>query len=263
MKTQTGQVVYNRHLTKDIFELGLKVPEPLEVSPGQFCNLTVANSTAHDPLLPRPISICDYDPDTQVIRFVIRIVGRGTEALSQQEPGCQVEILGPLGHGFPSDGSEGSALMLGGGVGIPPLLYLAKKLSTQGISVTAILGFRSRAEAFLLEEFSRYAKVQLCTDDGSAGQKGNVCTLMQDRSDDDWSVAYACGPLPMLRGIEEIFSGETRPVYVSVERRMACGLGACTACTCKSKKPQNEQDWYRLACTDGPVFALGEVELGE
>ncbi len=259
-----AQVITNTPLTASVFSLTLRLPfaPDSQVTPGQFYMLKVSGNIGLDPLLRRPISVCAFDPLTQTLRFVIRRVGRGTTILEQLRPGDPLEVFGPLGHGFPYPEEPNThALLIGGGVGIPPLLYLAQELSNAGVQVTALLGFRSEKEVFLLDEFSRWGTVEIATDDGSLGACGNVCDLLENHlTNSHWSIAYACGPLPMLQRLEVLLGQDQRPVYVSLEKRMACGIGACTACTCKRQHPEPENR-SSLVCTDGPVFRLGEVEL--
>ncbi|MBO8126315.1 MAG: dihydroorotate dehydrogenase electron transfer subunit [Firmicutes bacterium] len=268
MRLQQTTVLANEPLTPDIFRLTVSLPEelPEPVQPGQFCNLRISGNS-HDPLLRRPISISDWDRRLNNLKFVIKKVGRGTKALSRLYPGQKLDLFGPLGRGFPTDHlREGQhALLVGGGVGIPPLLLLAKKLAAKKVKVTAFLGFRSKNDAFLYEEFARYGKIKLTSDDGSLGRCGNVCSLLADCLNQGLAgdSIYACGPLPMLKSLEELAARFPWPAYVSLEQRMACGIGACAACTCRRKDPEPGEDWYRLVCTDGPVFRLGEVELSE
>ena len=224
--------------------------------PGQFISMYTKDATK---LLPRPISICEIDKETSRIRLVYRVTGKntGTEAFSKMQPGDKIEALGPLGNGFPLEEAEGKKVFLiGGGIGIPPILETAKQLNAQK---TAVLGYRD--ELFLNEEFAKYADVYVATEDGSSGTKGNVLNAIQEKTLEA-DVIFACGPTPMLRALKEYAAANHITCWISMEERMACGIGACLACVCKSK----EIDAHSLVhnkrvCKDGPVFLSTEVEL--
>ena len=260
MSTKTKEnltVVSQEEIGKDIFSLWLQTDQMAQnARPGQFLSLYTGNAGK---LLPRPISICEIDKETSRIRLVYRVTGKntGTEAFSKMQPGDKIEALGPLGNGFPLEEAEGKKVFLiGGGIGIPPMLETAKQLNAQK---TAVLGYRD--ELFLNEEFAKYADVYVATEDGSSGTKGNVLNAIQEKTLEA-DVIFACGPTPMLRALKEYAAANHITCWISMEERMACGIGACLACVCKSKDiDAHSQVHNKRVCKDGPVFLSTEVEL--
>lgn len=226
-----------------------------EAVAGQFVSLYLKDESR---LLPRPISICEINPKEHTIRMVFRVVGEGTRQLSNYKPGDFIEVMGPLGNGF-ADMELKQAMVIGGGIGIPPMLELAKKLRRQGVKVTAVLGYRD-GKCFLSDEFSDYATVVIATEDGSAGVKGTVIDAIREKglcAD----ALFACGPKPMLRGVKEYSEQKGIPAQVSMEERMACGIGACLACVCRTKeKDEHSQVNNKRICKDGPVFFVQDLE---
>ncbi len=260
MSTKTKEnltVVSQEEIGKDIFSLWLQTDQMAQYArPGQFLSLYTGNAGK---LLPRPISICEIDKETSRIRLVYRVTGKntGTEAFSKMQPEDKIEALGPLGNGFPLEEAEGKKVFLiGGGIGIPPILETAKQLNAQK---TAVLGYRD--ELFLNEEFAKYADVYVATEDGSSGTKGNVLNAIQEKALEA-DVIFACGPTPMLRALKEYAAANHITCWISMEERMACGIGACLACVCKSKDiDAHSQVHNKRVCKDGPVFLSTEVEL--
>lgn len=260
MSTKTKEnltVVSQEEIGKDIFSLWLQTDQMAQYArPGQFLSLYTGNAGK---LLPRPISICEIDKETSRIRLVYRVTGKntGTEAFSKMQPGDKIEALGPLGNGFPLEEAEGKKVFLiGGGIGIPPMLETAKQLNAQK---TAVLGYRD--ELFLNEEFAKYADVYVATEDGSSGTKGNVLNAIQEKALEA-DVIFACGPTPMLRALKEYAAANHITCWISMEERMACGIGACLACVCKSKeKDAHSNVNNKRICKDGPVFLSTEVEI--
>ena len=260
MSTKTKEnltVVSQEEMGKDIFSLWLQTDQMAQYArPGQFLSLYTGNAAK---LLPRPISICEIDKETSRIRLVYRVTGKntGTEAFSKMQSGDKIEALGPLGNGFPLEEAEGKKVFLiGGGIGIPPMLETAKQLNAQK---TAVLGYRD--ELFLNEEFAKYADVYVATEDGSSGTKGNVLNAIQEKALEA-DVIFACGPTPMLRALKEYAAANHITCWISMEERMACGIGACLACVCKSKDiDAHSQVHNKRVCKDGPVFLSTEVEL--
>ena len=260
MSTKTKEnltVVSQEEIGKDIFSLWLQTDQMAQYAcPGQFLSLYTGNAGK---LLPRPISICEIDKETSRIRLVYRVTGKntGTEAFSKMQPEDKIEALGPLGNGFPLEEAEGKKVFLiGGGIGIPPMLETAKQLNAQK---TAVLGYRD--ELFLNEEFAKYADVYVATEDGSSGTKGNVLNAIQEKALEA-DVIFACGPTPMLRALKEYAAANHITCWISMEERMACGIGACLACVCKSKDiDAHSQVHNKRVCKDGPVFLSTEVEL--
>lgn len=251
------KVVSQEEIGKDIYSLWLQTETIAEnARPGQFVSLYTQDGSK---LLPRPISICEIDKENGRLRLVYRVTGKntGTEAFSRMQPGDSIEALGPLGNGFPLEEAEGKKVFLiGGGIGIPPMLETAKQLNAQK---TVVLGYRD--ELFLNEEFEKYADVYVATEDGSAGTKGNVLNAIQEQALEA-DVVFACGPTPMLRALKNYAAENGIICWISMEERMACGIGACLACVCKSKEVDSHSQVHnKRVCKDGPVFLSTEVEL--
>lgn len=250
-------VVKSERLADGIFDLTVLEKEMASLAkPGQFLSLYLEDKSR---LLPRPISICETDKEKGTIRMVFRVAGEGTRQLSQLKEGDAIEVMGPLGNGF-YEADIRTALVIGGGIGIPPMLALAKYLHAQGVLVTAVLGYRSEP-AFLMPEFAAYAKTVAATEDGSIGTTGNVIDAIKEQKLSA-DMLFACGPTPMLRGVKVFSEQSDIPAQLSLEERMACGIGACLACVCKTKeKDEHSQVNNRRICKDGPVFYAQEVEL--
>lgn len=219
---------------------------------GQFVSVYCKDGSR---LLPRPISICEIDKSNGTVRLVFRIAGKGTEEFSNYKKGDSLYVMGPLGNGFTKEGNK--VLLIGGGIGIPPMLELAKELSCEK---QIILGYRD-CDLFLKEEFTPYGEVYVATEDGSAGTKGNVLdAVRQNLLQAD--MIYACGPTPMLRGIKEYAKEQGIKAQISMEEKMACGIGACLACVCHSKEIDTHTNVSnKRICKDGPVFYAEDVEL--
>lgn len=245
---ETASVISMNFINKNICDLKIRCPKiASEAKAGQFVELYPDNGAN---LLARPISICETDKLLGTLRLVFQIVGKGTQLFSRLAKGDSIRVLGPCGNGYSL--KEGSALLVGGGIGVPPLLETCKKLKGEK---TVVLGFRSGS--FLADEFEKYnARVFVATDDGSIGFKGNVVELLkaQDLSAD---VIYSCGPKIMLKFLSQWAEGKNIECQVSMEERMACGIGACVGCAVKIK---DGDDWiHKKVCKDGPVFDSREV----
>jgi dihydroorotate dehydrogenase electron transfer subunit len=230
----------------------LKAPDIAEVAkPGQFVSLYCNDGGR---LLPRPISLCEIDREQAAVRLVYRIAGKGTKEFSLLEPEDTVEVMGPFGNGFTLEGKK--ALLIGGGIGIPPMLELAKQLNCEKHMV---LGYRDTT--FLEKEFEPYGMVSISTEDGSQGTKGNVIDAIKANGLEA-DIIFACGPTPMLRGIKAYALEKGIKAQLSMEERMACGVGACLGCVCKSKETDHHSNVKnKRICKDGPVFYAEEVEL--
>lgn len=264
-KKAVGFVVRNEEIATDIFSMWINTELAEDAHQGQFVGVYTNDKSA---LLPRPISICEVDNDNKAIRLVYRTVGKGTNEFSHLQTGRRVFLLGVLGNGYPVEEAAGKdAVLMGGGIGIPPILELAKKLSGYGgkeaavaKSVTCIVGYRS-SETFLMEELQQYARVVVASDDGSIGTKGTVIDALEAEGITP-EVIYSCGPMPMLRGIKNWAEPKGIPAYISLEERMACGVGACLGCVCKTKNTDSHSHVNNARiCTDGPVFDSREVEI--
>lgn len=252
-------VLENKEITKDIFTMIIDTREmSLIPVPGQYLHLRV--SDGFEPLLRRPISVYDYDIKTKQISIIYRVIGQGTDILSKKEAGNNIDVFGPLGNGFPYEDIDPKkkVVLLGGGIGTPPLYYLAKKLAEKGNEITTILGYQSKEDSILVDEFSRHGEVRISTIDGSLGVKGKVLDLIGDN--DKWDVFYSCGPMGMLKAIQEKWFNTDMVGYLSLEERMGCGVGACYGCIVNVDK-RIHKDGYKKVCSDGPVFPFREVKL--
>jgi dihydroorotate dehydrogenase electron transfer subunit len=222
-------------------------------SAGQFVTVICGEYT-----LRRPISICGFDAGLGILRLVFEVRGKGTAWLAERQEGESLDLLGPLGHGFPLADSSKKAVLIGGGIGTPPLLPVAQFF---GANATVITGFRNGAAAILQEDFmGAGAKTILCTDDGSAGFHGfTTQALEQHLSQNACDVFYTCGPKVMMKRIADIAEKNGIPGYISMEERMGCGVGACLGCTCKTKDDKGDSHMTRV-CLNGPVFSASEVD---
>jgi len=251
-----AEIIATEQLTPDIFSIWVQAPQIAKsAKAGQFASLYM---DCKNHLLPRPISICEIDRERERLRFVFRVVGEGTMEFSHKKAGDTISLLAPLGNGFTLEGTN--VLLFGGGIGIPPMLQLAKEMHKNGCKIQIVLGYRDNI-LFLSKEFEPYGTVYISTEDGSVGTKGNVIDAAQQNhlcAD----MIFACGPKPMLRGIKKFAADNAIPAQISMEERMACGIGACLACVCQSVKVDSHSHVHnKRVCKDGPVFYADEVEL--
>ena len=253
-KRETGCVVDYGPLTSDIYCTVVHCEAAQTAVPGQFCNLYMGDG-AH--LLPRPISICEINKERSELTFVYRVVGDGTKEFSKLLVGDTIDLMGPFGNGFTTIEAE-HPVLVGGGVGVPPMLGLCQALEGK---CTVVLGYRNK-DTFLLEEFERTgAHVVIATDDGSVGTHGTVVDAIRENNV-ECDVIYSCGPKPMLRALKELSEEKNIPCYVSMEERMACGVGACLGCVCESTEVDHHSKVHnKRVCKDGPVFLAEEVVL--
>lgn len=243
MFTDNGLILENREISYETYRMRVQSAIAKEAKPGQFVQIQVPGF-----YLRRPISVCDAYEDE--ITFVYKVVGDGTEAMSRMKADEQISLFGPLGHGFPVEGRD--VLLIGGGVGTPPLLYTAKEYLKQNAHVSVVLGFNDAKSVMLEEEFKAIGcDVHVATMDGSYGTKGTVIDAIEACNIKDTFV-LACGPLPMLKAV----SAKYTDGYVSLESRMACGMGACMGCVVKDENGESMR-----VCKDGPVFAIGKAVL--
>ncbi len=247
-----AEIIRQDNIATDIYSMVLRSDEiASQAVPGQFLDLYSADGSR---LLPRPISLCEIDRELGRLRIVYRIAGKGTEEFSRLCAGHEVTVLGPLGNGFTL--KDKKAILIGGGIGIPPMLQLAKELTCEK---SIVLGFRD--EEFLSEKFMPYGNVYKSSDNGSIGVKGTVMDAIREYGITGDEI-YACGPMPMLRAVKEYALANGIEAQLSLEERMACGVGACLACVCQSKeKDEHSQVKNKRVCKDGPVFFAEEVEL--
>ncbi len=281
-------VVDQNALGSGIYDLTLKTKNIAKAAKaGQFVSVY---SNDKSKLLPRPISLCGIDRDEDTIRLVYRVTGEntGTEEFSKLVMGDRIRILGPLGNGFTVEPGK-KAFLIGGGIGVPPMLQLAKDINSGVVQTTVavdtntqekgqteekqinghgkkicdmniIMGYRDE-NTFLLDEFKEQADSFVATEDGSVGTKGNVIDAIKENGLEA-DVIYACGPMPMLRALKAYAMEHDMECYVSMEERMACGIGACLACVCKTKdKDAHSNVNNKRICKEGPVFNAKEVEL--
>lgn len=238
-KEDNYKILFNEKIAKDVYKMVLEGDTQYITAPGQFINIRLAGK-----FLRRPISVCDCDGST--ITIIYKVVGSGTEYMSKLEKGTVLDILTGLGNGYDISKST-KPLLIGGGVGVPPLYMLAKKLIASGQKPVVILGFNTKDEIFYEDEFKSIGcDVRVTTVDGSYGIKGYVT----DAFPDDYDYFYTCGPMPMFRAIEK--AANTSGQY-SFEERMGCGFGACMGCSCKTKYGS------KRICKDGPVLEREEI----
>lgn len=258
-RKETAVVVSQEQLANGIYSMWLQTEEIAKMAvPGQFISMYTNDGSK---LLPRPISLCEIDKEKRRLRVVYRVTGEGTgtEQFSKMTAGDTIDILGPLGNGFPLEEGKGKkAFLMGGGIGVPPILELAKQLDCEKKQI--VMGYRD-AETFLKEEFEANGEVYISTEDGSAGTKGNVMDAIRENALEA-DIIYACGPTPMLRAVKQYAEENDIVCYISMEERMACGIGACLACVCQTKEKDHHSNVNnKRVCKDGPVFLSTEVEL--
>ena len=242
-KKGTYRIVENRPLTPNVYRMTIEGDTQWITRPGQFVNIEIEGL-----YLRRPISVCDYSQSD--ITLIYKIVGRGTEAMSRMQAGQTLDVLTGLGNGFNADIECHRPLLVGGGVGVPPLYRLAKDLIARGRKVSVVLGFNTAAEVFYADEFRALgADVYVSTADGSLGVKGFVTDAIRDKGI-DFDYFYACGPLPMLRALCQACA---TPGELSFEERMVCGFGACMGCSCKTLTGN------KRICKEGPVMKREEI----
>lgn len=248
-------VLSQREIAPSIFDMWIETPLAEQTKPGQFIGVYPRDRST---LLPRPISVCEVSGKRDALRIVYRAAGAGTAEFSGYQAGEPVEILGMLGNGFPLEAARGKkALLLGGGIGIPPILELAKRLEGEK---QIVLGYRD-GETFLRQDFERWGRVTAASEDGSVGVRGNVLdAVRQEGLPGD--VIYACGPMPMLRAVKAYAAQRQIRAYISLEEHMACGVGACLGCVVKTREPDSHSHVCNARiCTDGPVFDAADVEI--
>lgn len=263
MKEKQSAVVLSQEETAPaIYDMWIETSLAEQAKPGQFlCIYPKDRST----LLPRPISICEVRGDKKALRIVYRVAGAGTAEFSGYKTGESIDILGTLGNGFPLEKAGGGKIFLmGGGIGIPPILELARQIAGAGKApqdILIVLGYRDK-NTFLKEEFDKYGRVYIAAEDGSMGTKGNVMdAIRENRLAAD--VIFACGPMPMLRAVKAYAGEQKIKAYISMEEHMACGVGACLGCVVKTKEVDHHSHVHNARiCTDGPVFDAEAVEIG-
>ncbi len=248
-KREIARVIRQEEIATDIYSLWIEVSFAEKAKPGQFISIYTNDAGK---LLPRPISICEIGK--QSIRIVYRVAGAGTKEFSEYQTGDPITVLGPLGNGYILE--EKKAFIIGGGIGIPPMLELAKQLNCEK---QIVVGYKD--ELFLDEELAKQGTLYIATEDGSIGTKGNVMDAIRENGLTA-DVIYACGPKPMLRAIKQYAREHQIKAWISMEERMACGVGACLGCVCQTKDvDEHSQVHNKRICKEGPVFDAEEVEL--
>lgn len=249
---KTACIISNKEIAPDVYQMVFREQEIAgQTKPGQFINVYCETDSR---ILPRPISICQIDQLEGLVTIIYMVIGQGTKEFSSLEAGDYIDVLGPLGNGFQPVACEES-ILVGGGVGTPPLLELVKQLpGTKHV----FLGFRTGS--YLIEEFRKYAQVYIATDDGSVGKQGTVIDLMESVGAKGGQI-YACGPKPMLAALQTWANQYDIHAQLSLEERMGCGIGACVGCVCKVKTDTEVGYTYKKVCKDGPVFDAKEVIL--
>ncbi|NQP36516.1 dihydroorotate dehydrogenase electron transfer subunit [Streptococcus suis] len=243
-------------LAPRIFSMILQGEMVSEMRIGQFIHIRVPNDAM---LLRRPISVSEIDYGKSQCRIIYRVEGLGTDVFSNMVAGDYLDVMGPLGNGFEIDFLKDGdpILIIGGGIGVPPLVEVAKQAAKRGAKVTSVIGFATKETVILEEELAQYGSVHVTTDDGSYGIKGTVATVVEQLTN-DFSAIYSCGAPAMMNYVDQRFQ-EHPHAYISLEARMACGMGACYACVVKPKEGQEHEN--KRVCKEGPVFATGNLIL--
>lgn len=260
MDLETAKVMAHQQIAAEEFLLTLYAPKTVaDAQAGQFVNLQITKQI--QPLLRRPISIHDVDKEKGILLLYYHVVGTGTELLSQYQVGAEISLLGPLGHGFDLAVENSKVCVVGGGIGQAPLRMLARELKAKHNDVVVIMGARNEEGLRGLDYYRDNGfELRIVTEDGSLGRKGVVTDLMADLAQESIKRIYACGPKPMLRAVKALAIETGIPCQVSLEEKMACGIGVCLGCTCKSADPEAP---YPKVCTHGPVFWAQEVDLDD
>lgn len=255
---ENAVVASQEQLADGIYSMWIQTQAADTAKPGQFISMYTTDGSK---LLPRPISICEIDRTRGMLRVVYRVTGEntGTEQFSKLKSGDTIPVIGPLGNGFPYEKAEGKKVFLmGGGIGVPPILELAKQMKCEKKQILA--GYRD-AQTFLKEEFEANGELYISTEDGSVGTKGNVIDAIKENVLEA-DVIYSCGPIPMLRGVKAYAQEKNIEAQISMEEKMACGIGACLGCVCKSKEIDDHSKVHnKRICKDGPVFNAEDIEI--
>lgn len=256
---EIAKVTSQEMLSNGVYSMWIETNIAKEASAGQFISVYTKDASK---LLPRPISICEIRDGR--LRIVYRIAGDGTKEFANYQAGESITILGPLGNGFIEFSEEYNkenvkALLIGGGIGIPPMLGLAEAMNNCEKAVVA--GYRSSKDLFLTDDIKDNGSLFIATDDGSLGTNGTVIDAIRENSIDA-DVIFACGPKPMLKAVKAYAEEKGIPAYISMEERMACGVGACLGCVCQSSDVDDHSKVKnKRICKDGPVFDALKVEL--
>lgn len=264
MRKERATVISQAQIAPDIYDMWLQTELAGEAAAGQFVGVYPNDASA---LLPRPISICEVNEKKDALRLVYRVAGKGTKEFSGLQAEDQIALLGVLGNGFPvAAAKDRKVALMGGGIGIPPLLQLAAEMKRAGLAreIHIIAGYRDK-ELFLQEDLERYGMLHIATEDGSVGTRGTVLQVLEQEEcfgHNRPDLIMACGPMPMLRAVKQYAIKQEIPAYISLEERMACGVGACLGCVCRTTtRNHHSQVNNARICTDGPVFEAREVDI--
>jgi dihydroorotate dehydrogenase electron transfer subunit len=264
MKTLKGEIISNEKVGRDLYKMTVFSPYIAKnCLPGQFVNIRCSKSGVYDPLLRRPFSIYDLEEDFKVFSILYLLKGKGTHYLKSLEPGDVIDFIGPLGNGIRTDeNSNKKYLLIGGGIGVAPLYYLAKYLNLKKNNVFLAAGFKDNRFLFF-EKTVQTLKISyhFCSEDGTHGARGIITDFISENINDyrDYTI-YCCGPSAMFKTLKEIFAGNNieDKAYALFEEIMACGIGVCKGCVVKTLDKNNNYV-YKTVCKDGPLFNLGEV----
>ena len=262
-RKETAVIFSQEEIAAGIYSLWIKTSFAKEARPGQFLGVYLNNPAK---LLARPISICDVKPEEDLLRMVYRVAGKGTDELSTYNEGTEIKVLGVLGNGYEKALGSGDlnealkgkkVIVIGGGIGIPPMLLTAKSIDSD---VEIVLGY-SNGDLFLEDEFEDAGNLHIATVDGSVGTKGTVIDAMKE-DEVKGDIIFACGPMPMLKALKEYAKENGMKAYISLEERMACGVGACLGCVCKTVKKDHHTNVNNTRiCVEGPIFDAEEVDI--
>ena len=257
-----AKLLKKEELTTGIFKFSVQAEEIVKTAkPGHFIEIRVNDDI--EPFLRRPISIHNIDRENGILEFIFQEKGKGTKMLSARREGELIDIIGPLGHGTFKYSSFNNLAIIGGGIGVFPLYELAKSAKLENKNINTYLGFRNKDLVVLEDEFRNVSNnITIATDDGSYAEKGfAIDFLKKDIEDGKIDSIYACGPLPMLRAVRELALEKNIPCQISLEEKMACGLGVCLGCAVKTAVSPKEAPEYWHVCKAGPVFQAKDVEI--
>lgn len=253
----TATIISKKEIATDTIEMKVQLPNEVETSrikPGQFVHIQIGSGIARP--LRRPISIADVNPERNEITLIFKVLGIGTAELRTYQVERALNLLVPCGNGYPIDEINiKQALVIGGGIGVPPLYNLTKRLVQKGINVTVILGFQSKSHVFYEQDFKQLGDCYVVTNDGSYGHQGFVTDVIE-RIKPSFDYYFSCGPTPMLKAVKDTL--KEYDGHISLEERMGCGIGACYACVAHS---DSDDKGFKKVCQDGPVFVASEVSL--
>lgn len=257
-----AELIKKEQLKPDIYKFSVKAPKIVEKSKaGNFIEIRVTDQV--EPFLRRPISIYNLKKEERVVEFIFQVKGKGTQILANKREGEQIDIIGPLGYGTFNYENKENLAIIGGGIGVFPLYELAKCAKKDNKNVNTYLGYRSKDFVVLEKEFEEVSNnLVITTDDGSYSQKGFAINFLEkDIDEGKIDAIYACGPLPMLRAVQKLALEKQIPCQISLEEKMACGLGVCLGCAVKTAKSPKDAPEYWHVCKAGPVFNAQDVEF--